>query len=69
MADVCPVCGEIVPPGHEVVFEDERYVGKMESEMRLDIWYCNRGKRCNPVTAANKLDEVGNAFLNIVGRR
>lgn len=64
----CPICGDTVLPGHEVIVEEERYVGAMECEMKLSIWFCGQQKQCNRVTAANRLDEVGNHFLDVVGR-
>lgn len=65
----CPVCGQHVPPAAEVFFEEERYVGAMECEIKLTVWYCNQGRLCNVVMAANKLDEFGDDFIDMVGQR
>lgn len=67
--NICPVCGLRVYPEVEIEFEEERYVGEFECEMRLTIWYCNVGKTCNPVAAANVLDRLAEPFLSTVGRR
>lgn len=66
---ICPVCGGRVPHEAEASVEEERYVGAEGCEMKLTIWFCNIGKACSPVAAANKLDEIGEHFIDIVGQR
>lgn len=49
--------------------EDERYVGEDGAEMKVQIPYCNVGKDCSAVHAANVLDRLAEEFVLLVEAR
>lgn len=71
MNSTCGVCGQMLTPADmdRIEVEQETYVGDMGCQMTLEVWYCNHGKICSAVAAANKLDEIAETFFSVVGTR
>lgn len=61
---VCPVCGSREVGAER--FEEETYFGEQGAEMKIVIPYCN-GKGCDPVKAANLMDQIAEPFFDAVG--
>lgn len=64
--DHCPVCGVLLKD-EELDIEEETYVASDGGEARIRLPFCNKGKECNRVIAANKIDELLQPFREAVG--
>lgn len=67
--DQCPACGATLTLEFELEVEEETYVGSVDigGEMKLALPFCNQGRQCNRVIAANVMDELAKPFLERVG--
>jgi hypothetical protein len=63
----CPVCGKEWLPDTGLEIEEETYLGGEGSEVKMRIGYCNIGKDCNAVHAANLMDKLVEPFKEAVG--
>lgn len=70
MTTKCPVCDLTLPLGVQLEEEEkETYFGSnaVGGELTIRLPFCNQSADCNRVTAANKMDELAQPFLEAVG--